>query len=188
MRCANRQPRTQAGRDKGLWTRGFTLIETALAVVIVGTGVVATMQLFSSCTRDNQAAVAMTSAVMLSESIGEVTQGLPFSDPQTGRSVFGAEPGETQMDYDDVDDFDQQSFNPPIDAQRNPISDLAQFTQLVTVVPVLANDPDSNTNETDISRTAYTGAVRVKVRVLYRVRPTAPVEEVYRTSWLRYDR
>lgn len=167
---------------------GLTLIECALAVVIVGTGVVATMQLFASCTRDNQAAVAMTSAVMLSEAIGEITQGLPFSDPETGRNIFGAELGETLQAYDDVDDFDGHSFNPPLDAQRQPITDLPQYTQLVTVAPVLANDPDSNINESDISRTAYTGVVRVKVRVLYRARPTAALEEVYRTSWLRYDR
>jgi hypothetical protein len=190
MRCAwtHIPAKPSAKSSAKLRRRGLTLIETALAVVIVGTGVVATMQLFASCTRDNQAAVAMTSAVMLSEAIGEITQGLPFSDPESGRSIFGSELGETLLDFDDVDDFDQLTFNPPIDAQRMPIPDLAQYSQIVTVAPVLANDPDSNINESDIARTAYTGAVRVKVRVVYRARPTAALEEVYRTSWLRYDR
>ena len=194
MRSVTGHPCRRSGSIGGVrrgMRRGLTLVECALAVVIVGTGVVATMQLFASCTRDNQAAVAMTSAVMLSEAIGEITQGLPFSDPETGRSIFGPEPGETVLEYDDVDDFDGsdwQRFSPPLDAQRQPITDLSQYAQLVMVRPVLANDPDSNVDGTSMAKTAHTGVLRVTVRVTYRQRPGAPEVEAYRTSWLRYER
>ena len=186
-------------RSGGETRRGFTLVETALAVIIVGVGFVASMQLFAACTRENQFANQVTVAVNLAEAIGEVTQGLPFNDPGSGRAVFGPEldQGEEERDpgsFDDVDDFDQtdqgepRGFNPPIDAMRRPLPELSQYTQLVTVVPVNPMDPDSNASGNDVPRTNPTGAVRVKVRVMYQASPASPTEEVYRASWIRFER
>jgi hypothetical protein len=39
-----------------------------------------------------------------------------------------------------------------------------------------------------IPKTAYTGAARVTVRILYRVKTTDAPVEIYRTSWIRVDR
>jgi len=169
--------------------RGFTLIEAALATVIIGVGVVAMMQLFNSCTRENATGTRMTTALMLAQNIRELTQTLAFNDPASGRSVFGAETGETLASYDDVDDLDGHTFSPPIDATRTAIPELAQYSQVVSIMPVYPNALRVNTNETspDIPKTTYTGALRVRVRILYRAAPGDVPETVYTASWIRFD-
>jgi len=94
-----------------------------------------------------------------------------------------------------VDDFNgpvnsvSQSFNPPIDSLRAQIPSMSQFTQVVSVMPIWPYKLAGNTNEAapEIPRTTYTGAVRVRVRVLYRTNPTDPQVELYRCSWVRVD-
>ncbi len=158
--------------------------------MIIGVGVVATLELFHACARDNQNSANMTSAMMLATSIQELCASLSFNDPYYGKAVFGAETGETLATYNDLDDLDCQTFCPPIDAQRQAIPALAQYSQAVSVVPVYTTKLASNTNTAslDFAKTTYTGALRVTVRVLYRARPTDVDQEVYRTSWIRMDR
>jgi len=181
-----------SGPRRRVRRRGFTLIETALATIIVGTGIVATMQLFAACTQQNRNAGEMTTAMMLASNIQEAMIGLSFNDPGSGRTFYGPESGELLTTYDDVDDFDGFTTNNlagPIDSMRQPIADLSQYQQLVSVWPVYVNQLTANSNESspDISKTTYTGAVRVRVRILYRAVSTDPATEVYRTSWVRVD-
>lgn len=170
--------------------RGFTLMEAALATVIVGVGVVAAAQLFGLCSQQNMHSARATVAMMLANNIQETMSGLSFVDPQTGSMVYGSEPGETLATWDDLDDFDNRTFNPPIDARRQPISDMDQYTQVVTVRPVYPGQLSANSDDANptISTTTYTGAARVRVRVTYRPTPSAPEEEVYQRSWIRLDR
>jgi prepilin-type N-terminal cleavage/methylation domain-containing protein len=179
-----RSPNFQSGKR-----RGFTLLETALATVIVGTGVVAAMGLFGACIQQASAADRMTVATNLAENIHEAMIGLSFSDPGTATAVFGAESGETLATADDVDDFDGQIFSPPINSQRQTLSDLSQYSQAVSVWPVLANDLSTNSNESDpdLPQSSYQGAVRVRVRVMFRRTATDTPTEVYQTSWIRMD-
>src|SRR4051812_43935980 len=60
-----RQLRPQARRDarRRRGPRGFTLIETALATIIVGVGIVASMQLFATCSVQNRVSNQMTAAM-----------------------------------------------------------------------------------------------------------------------------
>jgi type II secretory pathway pseudopilin PulG len=169
--------------------RGFTLIEAALATIIVGVGVVSTMRLFASCTQQNIAATQMSSAQMLAGNIHEAIVGLPFADPTFAHKYFGPEPGETLATFNDIDDFDGSSFNPPIDSMRNKIPSLSQYTQVVTVLPVWTNQLSSNSNESslDISKTTYTGAVRVRVKILFKASPSDVAAEIYRASWICTD-
>jgi prepilin-type N-terminal cleavage/methylation domain-containing protein len=169
--------------------RGFTLIECSLAMIIVGVGVVASIRLFSACTHENRASNQMTTAMLLASHVREAMVGMSFNDPISGKSNFGFEAGETLNSFDDIDDFDGQTFNPPIDSTRAPVTSLGQYTQVVSVVPVFPNKLNSNTNDTapEISKTTYTGAARVRVRITYQARPTDPPSEVYRASWIRLD-
>ena len=98
--------------------RGFTLIEAALATTIVGVGVVASAQLFLSCTQQNASSANMTTAMLLASNVREAMSGLAFNDPTNGTATFGKETGETLPVFDDIDDFDGGSFNPPIDSLR----------------------------------------------------------------------
>jgi hypothetical protein len=158
----------------------FTLIEAALATVIVGVGIVAMMQLFATCTANNAYASHQTTAMLLANNIQETMASLPFNDPIQGRKYFGPEPNETSATWNDVDDFDGASFNPPIDSMRNELANLSQYTQEVTVAPV---DPSYLASE----KTAYTGAVRVTVEIFYQPNASAAKQEVYRISWTRFD-
>jgi prepilin-type N-terminal cleavage/methylation domain-containing protein len=167
--------------------RGFTLIEASLATTIVGVGVLAMMQLFAACTSQNQESNHTTTAMLLATNIQETMAGLTLVDPAYGVTYFGPEPGQTLASYDDVDDFNGQTFNPPIDSSRKPIAELSQYSQVVSVWPVYANKLSSNTNPSspDFPQTTYTGAARVLVRIMYQKTPSAVANEVYRTSWVR---
>jgi len=169
--------------------RGFTLIEAALATGIVGFGVVSMMQLFYACTQQNIVGSNATSAMLLANNVQEAMASLPFNDPVTGRTTFGPESGETTtLAYDDLDDFDGATFSPPIDSMLEQISDLDRFSQVVSVVPVYPNKLRSNGGATlEISKTTYTGAVRVTVRIL-QDGPDGTAGEIYRTSWVRVDK
>jgi prepilin-type N-terminal cleavage/methylation domain-containing protein len=177
-------------RRRNARRRGFTLIEASLASVIIGVGVMAMMELFAACTRQNMLSGKRTTGMMLAQSIMEATSSLPFRDPGGLPSPIGPETGEVLATFDDVDDFDLMTLNPPIDATRTQLPELAQYTQIITVLPVYPNKPNSNNNEfsLEIPKSTYTGAVRVRVRVLYRANPDSPAEEVYRLSWIRLDK
>src|ERR1044071_3509441 len=142
--------------------RGFTLIEASLATMIVVVGILSIMQLFTACTTQNGAAANMTTAMLLAENIQETMAGLSFSDPAFGKTYFGVEPGQTLAGYDDMDDFDGKTVNPPIDSTRTTIPTLSQYSQVVSVWPVYPNQlsANSNTASPDISQTTYTGEAR----------------------------
>ncbi len=167
--------------------RGFTLIEAALTTVIVGVAILALMGLSGTLTGQNANAGQSTTAMLLASNLQEAMASLSFNDPAYANSYFGPEAGESLASYNDIDDFDGLTFSPPIDAARQPIAGLSQYSQLVTVLPIYANQLNSNTNSQslDLPKTAYTGAVRVMVRILYKAHPDAVSQEVYRTSWIR---
>ena len=169
--------------------RGFTLPEASLAVLIVGVGFLAVMELFSACTMENQRSAQVTTAQMLCANIQEMTTNLAFKDPFYATSTWGAEPAESIMSFNDVDDFDGLSFNPPIDSTRAAIPQLAKYTQVVTVMPIDPNRPGNNTDpaKPEIGKGTYSGGVRVRVSVLYRNRPTEAPQEVMRATWVRLD-
>ena len=173
--------------------RGFTLMESTLAVVIVAFGFLATMELFASCTTENQRSAQMTTAQMLTTNIQELTTGLQFRDPYYTNSPIAVEPGESRATYNDVDDFDGFVSCPPIDATRTPITELSQYTQTVQVMTIDPNRPGANYDYAkpeilkDSAAALNRGAVRVRVIIEYRRSPADPPVEVLRSSWVRLD-
>ncbi|MCC6579203.1 MAG: prepilin-type N-terminal cleavage/methylation domain-containing protein [Phycisphaeraceae bacterium] len=146
---------------------GFTLIEVALATMIVGVGFVAMLQLYAACTMQNGAAGDITAATLLAGNVRERLADTPF---------------------DDLESFDGATYGPPIDAQGNALADMSAFAQAIDVVPVLPNKLSANsTNPNEISKGTYTGALRVTVRILRRSSPSASFGEAYRVSWVRMD-
>jgi prepilin-type N-terminal cleavage/methylation domain-containing protein len=138
--------------------RGFTLVEVAVAIVIVGTGSVALMGLTSACTTQNRAAADTTTAAMLAQHVQEMLAELPLSDPTLGTTNFGRETGETVATSDDVDDFNGVTFAPPVDSSRAALTGLDLFSQVITVTPAAAKQLTANSG-------SYTGAVRVRVDI-----------------------
>ena len=185
----NARPPAASARRSVRSRRGFTLMEASLAVLIVGTGFLAVMELFSACTIENQRSTQVTTAQLLCSNIQEMTANMAFKDPFYAATTWGAESAETLTSYNDVDDFDGLSFNPPLDSTRSAIPQLSRYTQVVTVMPVDPNRPGNNTDvvKPEIGKGTYTGAVRVRVSVLFRARPTEQPVEVLRSAWVQLD-
>ncbi len=121
---------------------GFTLIEVLFAMMLVGLAIVSLLTANRALTQANGAGTDLSTAEFLVEQIRELTALLPVIDPETGTTTFGAEEGTTLANYDDLDDFDSKNFSPPIDCQRQTLSEFSDLSQQVTVVNVNANNFD----------------------------------------------
>ncbi|MBS3735015.1 MAG: prepilin-type N-terminal cleavage/methylation domain-containing protein [Phycisphaerae bacterium] len=158
--------------------RGFTLIEIAIAVAIVGVGVVALMMAAGSTTRVNSTSRKMTHAVYLAGEIREWTLALPFSDQDEGDmdNPPGPDGSDPENFVDDLDDLLGEgsgiTYSPPRDAQGQAIYDMTDWSQTLTLTWL---NPD------DLSETVADGSsdmVRVEVTVAHNGR------DVLSTAWI----
>ena len=150
---------------------GFTLIETAMASVIIGTGVLAIISAQEVLLKKNDWSSMTTTATLLGNEIREMTLNLPRHDPVTGTTFWGPESDEmTLEDFDDVDDFDGPGEgivfssalgNGPINAARAVITDMDGWEQIVRVMSVDSFDITTPMDD------AETDMVRVEVLVRY---------------------
>jgi len=108
----------RGGAAGGRRAGGFTLIEAIFAIMIVGLGVVALMQLFAAGTYVNGCGNSLSSAVFLAEELRAMTDNAPFS------SLAG---------------FQGQTFQ-GVDANGTAVAGLGAFQQLLEVQPVNPND------------------------------------------------
>ncbi len=117
------RPQTGGRRPRGA-AAGFTLIEAALATVIVGVGILAMVDAQQAFIRSNNWSSHAASGTYLANELREIIRPLPRHDPTVGISLedpgggggavisgWGLNAGETVLaDFDDVDDFDGMSF------------------------------------------------------------------------------
>ena len=170
--------------------RGFTLIEAALTTAITGIAFVAIMELFAACTQQNRVGTNMTTAMLLAGHVQETMAGLSFNDPVIGRANFGPEIGQTLDGYDDIDDFDGQNLNPPIDSLRRRIPQLGQFTQNVIVMPIYPTQLSSNSDPSTPAIPqdhVHRRGPRAPCASCTASTPNDTPVEIYRTSWIRVD-
>lgn len=112
VRSAARHRRARTARP------GFTLIETAMALVIIGVGVVAIVDAQRAFMRSNTWSSQAATATFLAGEIREFMRHRDRHDPVTGLYLdgsdligWGPEVGEvSHLDYDDLDDFDGVVF------------------------------------------------------------------------------
>ena len=164
--------------------RGFTLIEAAIATMIVGSGVVAVMAAQRAFHAQNEWAAQAATAHQLGAEIRELMLGLPQRDPVTNDDLWGAEPDEDGVgDFDDLDDFDGAVFDSadgtgPLNAMREPIADMEGWRQRVVV---------ENIDPFELTRAVDDGASEL-VRVTVVVERSAPADEAprefTRVSWI----
>jgi len=113
------RPRTRSVRASG-----FTLIEAALATVIVGVGVLAMVDAQQAFIKTNTWSSHAASGTFLANEIHEMTRNLPKHDPVVGLAFVDDGGGGTVLsgwgpnvaefglaDFDDVDDFDGITFS-----------------------------------------------------------------------------
>jgi MSHA pilin protein MshD len=118
-----------AFRDRG----GFTLIEIAVATVIIGIALAALLTAMAASTRTNSASQDITRAVFLAQEIREWTLSLPFTDQDEADQGNPPGPdGSDPQDYvDDLDDLMGVVYSPPRDGRGQPISDMAGWSQSI---------------------------------------------------------
>ncbi len=145
-------------------TRGFTLIEVAVAVAIIGLAITALMASLAAGTRANHAGQQLTQAVFLAQEVREWTIKLPFSD--TDPADVGNPPGpdgsDPQYYVDDLDDLLSVTYSPPRDGRGVALSSMVGWTQTISLT---WRDPD------DLATVVTPGAsdiIHVSVEVSYR--------------------
>lgn len=143
--------------------RGFTLMETAMAQVIIGVAVTAMCELLTVGTDANTTATELSTGVNLANNIHEIALELPYADP--GYAVVGS--------YHDIWNLNGQSFTPAIDANLSSIGTYPNWTQTVSVQTV-----DNNNIGTVLPTSQSVPTARVTVTI------THAGHFVYQTSWL----
>jgi len=167
---------------------GFTLVETALGIVIVGVGVLAMMAAQQAWHQQNDWAQQVGMASRLGNEIREMTLVLPRHDPVTGNATWGAEPNEADVtDFDDLDDFDDagdgivfsgSDGSGPLNSLKEPIIGLEDWSQEVRVWSV---DP------TDVNLAVADGSsewMMVEVIVLWDDPRMEGSREMTRVTWI----
>jgi len=143
----------------------FTLIETALATLIIAVGVLALVEAHQAFLSANAWATHSSTATLLAGEIRERTRTFPRHDPfagglyftnpqsQTGFSGWGPEPDEiTPAEFDDLDDFDGVVFGDAADA------DLPGPVTVVDGVPMRFDGP-IDADAQIVPQTDWTGQV-----------------------------
>jgi prepilin-type N-terminal cleavage/methylation domain-containing protein len=95
---------------------GFTLIEAAIVIVIVGVGIVGLMQLLAAGSMVNANASELTTAVYLANNIDEMLQGKSYA---TLKSTY--------------DNQTYSGISGPIDAMGTVLSEFDGWAQLISV-------------------------------------------------------
>jgi hypothetical protein len=120
-RVGARAGRAPFGRRAGRASqepRAFTLIETAMATVIIGVGVVAMVDAQEAFTRSTLWSSHAATGTFLANELREMARHMSRHDPVTGLWIegedvngWGAEAGETTItSFDDLDDLDGLTF------------------------------------------------------------------------------
>ena len=144
---------------------GFTLIETSMATVIIGVGVLAMVDAQSAFIVSNQWSSHAASATFLANEIRELTRNLPKHDPVNGLTLiddgngntiiagWGVDSGEVVVgDFDDIDDFDGITFSFVGTPGLNDSDLPGPINAFGEVIPALSHDGvnQGSTNEFDI--------------------------------------
>ncbi len=158
--------------------RGFWIVESAVAIAVIGVGVVALVGSQQAWHIQTVASEELATGMRLATEIREMTLLLPANDPITGVSTWGVEFGEViPQDIDDLDDLDTAIFadsdgSGPLDATGTVITGMDGWEQQIIVRCVdpfdIAQSVADGTSET----------VRIEVTVLHNG------EEITRLPWI----
>jgi len=171
---------------------GFTLMETALAIVIVSTGVLSILYAQMAFVGQNDWSTHTSTATFLANEVREMTVRMPPHDPVTGLAYWGPEPNElTLVDFDDLDDFDgveglgtvfsAAEGTGPVTSMRTIIPDMTGWSQEVRVSKV----PKTNiTGEDDPALSEALSVLRIEVSILYQGPRDVEAAEVTKIAWI----
>lgn len=142
---------------------GLTLVEVIVSTMIVGVLMVATLNALGAATSSSKSAGNRSVAIGLADDLMAEILNAKYVDP--GNSpVFGPETGESgtsRTAFNDVDDYNGWSEQPPQAKNGTPLIDRSDWRRRVTVDRVTASDP-TTTSMTE------TGVKRITIDVDYK--------------------
>jgi MSHA pilin protein MshD len=134
---------------------GFTMIEAAVSVAIVGVLLAASAGALVGIAKIQRTQLERRGAYALAEQLmGEIIQQY-FSD-QNSPPVFGPEPGETRPVFDDVDDYNGYAASPPVQKSGAAMPGYAGWTESVGVAYVDPNNPANTLASSTLKRITVT--------------------------------
>lgn len=160
------------------YRRAFSLVETAIATVLVGGLFVVAMNTLGASRISQSRYAERDQALLLAEDLLNEVLAQAYEDPDGG-VVFGIEVGEVlslRAGLDDADDYDGYSESPPVDDNGNAVPGATGFTRSVQVHWVELDDPAT------ISK-SETGLKRVVVSVSKGGRATVSLRGYATADW-----
>ncbi len=156
--------------------RGFTQVELAVSVVIVGVLMVASLNSIAGSRRSHYAESARAMGGVLANNLMAEISKLPLREP-TCDCGFGPEAGEVGSDrrlFDDIDDYDNLVDSPPKRRLGTELDGFAGWSRSVTVQYVPTNDWSATS-------ASFSGVYRIVISIK---RGTATICNLvaYRTS------
>jgi MSHA pilin protein MshD len=150
---------TTARKTSDVRTRGFTLVESAISVLIVSGVLVAALGTFGAIGKARQTQVDRAAAIHLAEQLLAEIMGCYYQEPGSAGTTLGPDDGETARSaFDDVDDYNNLQTSPPVMRDGAAMSDYAGWSRAVKVEYVSTSDAST------VSATA-TGLKRIRVTV-----------------------
>lgn len=194
IRGTTDMPATNRQRKRTRQATGFTLIEAALATVIVGTGVLSIVAAQQAYHMKDGWAQKTETAQLLCNEIRQRMQTLPLNDPITGASQLGPSSSETTPEqYNDVYDFagpigtngygTGTTLDQPMNALGEAITDMPGWSQHITVANVQPDDISS----TFTYPLGSTPVVRVTVQALYQSPQDKTPHAITELTWVQTD-
>lgn len=130
MKASNyRKTETRSSRT------GFTLVETVVSMLIVGTMLVAALNTVGASRLSQYRTSRSNCGQLLAELLMAEILRQDYQEPD-GTAVFGPESGEagaTRIGFDDVDDYQGWASNPPTSKDGIPIPGLEGWHRSITV-------------------------------------------------------
>lgn len=134
---------------------GFTIVEAALSVAIVGVLLVASTATFSSIAKARKSQVESRLAYLLGQQLmAEVSQ--CYFQQQATTPVFGPQAGQTRSQFDYVDAYDGYTASPPVSKAGAALADYSGWTQAVSVAYVDPSHPNTTASSSTLKRIIVT--------------------------------
>jgi prepilin-type N-terminal cleavage/methylation domain-containing protein len=160
--------------------RGFSIVEVAISLVVVGLMMVAALGAVGTAARTDQLTMDSSRGRLLAEELMAEIMLKAYSEPSGGLAAIGSNVGEVVASsralYDDVDDYDGWVETPCRMADGTAIAGTTGWSRRVTVAWVSAADP-ATASGTD------SGVKRIVVQVTRDGRQVAQLTALRTRAW-----
>ena len=169
--------KTQANITQQRRLVGISLIETVLAMLIIGGAFVASLNTIASARASQAIAAQQRLGLVLAEDLMEEILTHRYREDPGVLGILGVELGENTGDrsnYDDIDDYNGWASSPPTDIDGNTIVGAEGYTRTVQVNYVTLMNPAMNAPSDE-------GMLRITVTVYYGSKEVAQLK-AYRSN------